>query len=366
MGKLHRTYKLTIETLSPVHIGTGNTLLRDFDFAVRDGERPGEKITWVIDRERLAEELYDDESPDFEKLVQGSPPTDLLYDDEYKESSPFIRYCLKGEDIGSDEIRELIKDPWHRPYIPGSSLKGAIRTALIYHALGQSGLPSSINDEEIRIRTLAGKDKLANYDLLRALRISDSEPGKQDWMRPYTVAVVSNGKANGITISLEVIKARSEFTGSLVLDEFLIEPKNASDLGWSDHQLELLETISEAVNAFSRKRIEREIQRWQSVEGGNQIAEFYQRRLRDLDQLKPDEFILQVGWGGGWDSKTPGLQEYCSEDEFNHLVRAEKIVHRGKFNSNWHVPKSRRVKVDDENKPAQPLGWIKVHMEREK
>ena len=120
-------WRVTIETLSPLHIGTGNTLRRGYDFDVHDGK------TWVVNDETLAELLYGYEG--FESLVAGAPLRDLLSSDDFQADSVLFRYVMDGEPEAQStnaEVREQIKDVWDRPYIPGSSLKGALRTALLY------------------------------------------------------------------------------------------------------------------------------------------------------------------------------------------------------------------------------------------
>src|SRR5690606_2029878 len=101
-----------------------------------------------------------------------------------------------SSDLRGAEIQEQIKDPWDRPYIPGSSLKGALRTAIAFVGAAQRKI--QINPAEFRrdsrfaAQPLEQKilnaanvppGKVPNYDLLRALQISDTTPADRPELR---------------------------------------------------------------------------------------------------------------------------------------------------------------------------------------
>jgi CRISPR-associated protein Csm5 len=147
MAKLHSTFRLAVTTLTPLHIGTGNTLLRDFDYVTHDGK------TWVISEDALAELLGDDED-NLAKMAAGRPASELLRPEEFHADSPLFRYVLPGEprtQKSGSVLQEQIKDSWDRPYIPGSSLKGALRTALFYAGYGGRNLQFRVAPSNDRI-----------------------------------------------------------------------------------------------------------------------------------------------------------------------------------------------------------------------
>src|SRR5690606_41846159 len=160
MAKLHTVYQLTITTLSPLHIGTGNTLRRDYDYVTHRGK------TWVINQSALAAMLYAQDPSEFERMAAGASAADLIRPDEFKEDSPLFRYVMAGEPRAHSrgaEIQEQIKDPWDRPYIPGSSLKGALRTAIAFVGAAQRqvqiGRASCRERGEVSVAGGAGKEE---------------------------------------------------------------------------------------------------------------------------------------------------------------------------------------------------------------
>ncbi|NJO84532.1 MAG: type III-A CRISPR-associated RAMP protein Csm5, partial [Blastochloris sp.] len=211
-AKLHSTFRLKVTTLTPMHIGTGNTLLRDFDYVTHDGK------TWVINEDALADLLVDYED-DLAKMVAGRPANELLRPEDFHADSPLFRYVLPGEPRSqnpSSVLQEQIKDPWDRPYIPGSSLKGALRTALFYAGYGGRNLQFRVapSNDRINVKYVAqplerdvfannvSPGKAPNHDLLRALQIGDSTSDEQRRLQIVNVTVSKNGQPSGSPIEL--------------------------------------------------------------------------------------------------------------------------------------------------------------------
>ncbi len=371
MSKLHDVYHLTITTLSPLHIGTGNRLLRDYDFVVHGGK------TWVIDQGALAEMLYDADGSGFDRMAAGAKASDLLRDADYDSTSRIFRYVMRGEPrakASGSEIQEQIKDAWDRPYIPGSSLKGALRTALALVGWAQRKLqfrPFDLGGSskfaalpmERRVLNKDGisPERAPNHDLLRALQVSDSATDEQRRLSLSNVQVFTGDKPAS-PVELETIPSETVFTAQLVLDGFLRESKYASALGWKEDQLKWLSHMPRVVNEFTKIRIEDERKRWRDTSG--MIRSFYADLARQIKAVGEDEFILQLGWGGGWDSKTFGAVLTEDTAAFKQVVDHYKLKHKGQYKRGEAFPRSRRLVVDNGGTPVRPLGWIRVKMEK--
>jgi len=378
MADLHTTYRLTITTLSPLHIGTGEILRQGYDFVTRRGQ------TWVINSEVLAAMLYEQDPGDFERMVQGIPAHQLLRDSDYVADSSLFRYVMRGEPRSTQQgaqVQELLKDAWDRPYIPGSSLKGALRTALAYVGWEQRRLtfhPNMLGDREkyagqpmeqmVLNATNPPRGKEPNHDLLRAVQVSDSSPDEERRIQLLNVQVAVGEKA-GSPIELEAIARDTTFTATLTLDGFLRRPEVAGQLGWGEDQLQWIQSIPRVVNHFSNQRIAAEIERWDRQ--GGSMRSFYATLSRlatsEIDPRR--EFLLQLGWGGGWDSKTFGDILTGNPQAFAQVVKkyGRTLVRQGEYKPGSLFPKSRRVVVKRDDRQAQPLtplGWIRVRMER--
>jgi CRISPR-associated protein Csm5 len=380
MAKLHSTFRLTVTTLTPLHIGTGNTLLRDFDYVTHDGK------TWVINEDALADLLVDYED-DLEKMAAGRPASELLRPEDFHADSPLFRYILPGEprsQRSGSVLQEQIKDSWDRPYIPASSLKGALRTALFYAGYGQCDLQFRVSDlghnakfaaQPLERKVFANNvspDKAPNHDLLRALQISDSVPDEQKRLQIVNVTVSKNGQPSGPPIELEAIPSDVSFEMSLTLDGYLLgntKPWNqdaaSKQLGYTEAQLKWIQGLPQIVNSYTQQRLGIESQTNRSSNWINTFEQIKPIVDRFASDQTSNEFIIQLGWGGGWDSKTLGKHLTDNKTEFSKLVNDNryKMLRKGKFAVGDAYPKTRRAIVIRQDQPISLLGWIWVRME---
>lgn len=165
-------YRITLVTKGPVFIGSGQTISKKDSLWLS-----GEKKVYVLDMQRVFGGLKS-------AGLLGAYERYLL-DPSQKNFSDFIRsnsskltldrvklwaaYSLTARNIaeagtsrsrggGSDDILAFVKDPFGCPYIPGSSLKGALRTIIqgariISDRAEFSGVRRSIEGEECKSRT---------------------------------------------------------------------------------------------------------------------------------------------------------------------------------------------------------------------
>lgn len=364
------TYTLTLRTLSPLHIGTGDEWRLGFDFVLYNGQ------TWILNEDAVLEAKESQLKPD--AYGHYPLPGRLLTEADMKNPALF-RYVLRGQppSVKADaRMKPFIKDPYDRPYIPGSSLKGAFRTALAWTGWNEVRI-SRLRREDIgRSRSWAGnplEKKIfgddPNHDLLRALQVSDLfGPEKAGEGLIALKAQVLTQSAVQSPIGLEALVSDIEFRGSLTIDEALFKPM-AAKLGFSDRKRWLDELLPRA-QKHSRARLQRLAEWFENVQppapSAERIAKFY----RDLlaIQLSPRQAFLQVGWGAGWDGKTFWTHLQQDEHLFERLVSEFHLDKAGKHSKRHPgdpFPTSRRVVMSgkkDEAKPIAPFGWVLVEI----
>ncbi|TAD85876.1 MAG: type III-A CRISPR-associated RAMP protein Csm5 [Bacteroidetes bacterium] len=145
----------TLTTLTPVHVGSGQKLLRNFDFIVEDG-RVGfidlEKVVAIIGIEQIAQltAVIEKRGSLVDFLRKGRGLTNVKLED--------ICYRIASQKASGSVANEL-KEQYHTllkgACIPGSSLKGAIKTFLW--------------------------QKSATDDFLQSLRIEDFKNKRGKW-----------------------------------------------------------------------------------------------------------------------------------------------------------------------------------------
>lgn len=358
-------FKVQVSTLTPLHIGTGVELLNQYDYAIYRGH------TWRINHNRLLEAQSIDD-PRQLKLIAQSPPQQLLTDADYRPDNPFFRYVLKGVPRATGEgaaLREQIKDVYDRPYLPGSSLKGALRTALAASLWKQAGTWLEIRQlgrspkfaAQGYERELLGKDP--NHDLLRALQVGDSLPlSAEQALMVVNARVINRGGKLASPIEMEAIRPDVTFELTIKVDTALFSnwAKIAGLKFRAEQALLNLETL---VNNRSLEQARREKAWFERIPNAGRVMSFYNQILRS--QLQPGQMLVCLGWGTGWESKTFGAQIFASPQEREALLRQFRMT-RGRRNFGDPFPLSRRVaatfpKNDNgrvEEVPALPLGWV--------
>ncbi len=360
-------YTVRVSLISPLHIGTGTILLRDYDFKTV-GSR-----TWVLNQDAIFADVFDRAGgrPDWNLLAL--PPGQLVQDKELYDGSPFVRYGLEGTTT-VDQVREQIKDIYGQCYLPGSSLKGALRTVLMSHAIRSGRFQPDLSALGER-REWAGQPweraifgPNPNQDLLRALIVADSEPlpRSPSPLMLLNAQVFTRDGRPGSPIVVEALKPDTVFQTTLRIDDYLLS-EAARALRFGDRR-EWLMNLAQIANEISRARIEGEM-RWYE---GNPAFQNVLSLYRQLAQFRTrgNAFILQIGWGAGWTAKSVGFWlPKAAQDTLRRRYRLGRPPRAGR---DWQpnlaqpFPRSRRLRArrtQTQVVPDWPLGWVLVEME---
>jgi len=358
--ELGARYRLRIETLSPLHVGAGGADLqrRTPDFLRVDGQLV------VIDPDRLVDVLGPGQ---IDRLAAGLPLSKLLDELSKDERLALAAYTLQDPGGEVTTIHPHIKLPGARPYLPGSSLKGALRTGLawallsdgIVRARGRDLGRSRFRADDRLERALFGSDP--NHDLLRALHVGDSEGATwRDGLRLDQVAVYSIRqrslvpKAPSFRFHLECIPEGVTLTADARRDNFILQPRHARVLRFGPRLGYLLRLPAHA-NRMAQELIRQERDFFHRY-GPRTLVAFYDRMGGTLAELDHDRACLvQVGWGTGWTGKTVGSA--LAEVVLNEIKARYRMGRHGAV-----FPKTRRL-VERDFEPRMPLGWLRVTFE---
>lgn len=366
-------WDVTVRTYTPLHVGSGEKLLQDYDFKIHAGR------TWRLNLDALFDEKIPDEA--MARRAASRPPGELLSAGDFREGSPIFRYVLAGQPRSSQtgaEVREQIKDVWDRPYLPGSSLKGALRTAILWSIVRQSGRTITLRDlnagggfaaQPVERDALRQRgQRLANYDLLRALQVSDSEPLDASALMLANASVVGGQTRQGqpgAPIELEAIRPNVTLRARVKLDTALFGAwARRGDLDLGDKR-DWLERLPLWVQAHSQDLAARALAWCQRKAQNQRLMQFY----RQIQQPRAeDSCFLQIGWGGGWDSKTLGSllqKDPAAFEEIAAQFRLRRGAKGGVARAGAPFPATKRLVVGARNPQAlAPLGWALLTFER--
>lgn len=353
------TWKITL--LTPLHIGSGESLWEGFDF-VRDGPE-----TVVLNQDKLWEDrLFGDADPDasLNLTLLRQQPGSVVTAKDLAPGSPSVRYRLRGLPQGA-EVRAQLKDAWGRPYLPGSTLKGALRTVLLWD-LVRSG---RVQLNESRLgdrREYAGQalEQAAfgadpNHDLLRTLKIGDSTPVDVEALQLVRATAFSPGtQQQNIPINVEAVVDGKSVTTPVTVESYLFDQPS---LGFGAYRSWLTQELPAVARAWAKEQLRGELDtfrnyRWQTP---HQVSRLLRKQVADL----PDNaFMLQIGWGTGWLVKTIGS---LLPDATREQIIGRYRLSRGRRQPGAPFPKSRRLsnlRPQGQAEPGIPLGWVLVEV----
>lgn len=388
--------KYRITTLTPVHIGSGNNL-EPFEYITENSkfyridqnkffraatqkypDFPEKFVTWI---EEKTEKISMISSRDY-KAPKGTDKNKMLQDERSSFNlKSFIRFHYKDQELanfinkeaylykcdvsyglsGRKQISELLKDHNYQPYIPGSSLRGALRSAIAFRAFEtlDKDLKTKLFEEVIKSRSFENRNSRSHkldepierelflcgykrkgelkfddikFDLMKFIKISDASGTKVNKFEILVPNLYSVGKEPQSQLNaFEVIEPGSEFEFEVSVDVkaftaamFAANSQNADKwIGFnskikrlfgfdpvtvSEHTLEsrIIEGIENALKQYYGEA-ENHTRTWlkKASDNYNMNNTKYQNIIRAYDKLGDSKEIkLNFAWGSGFEVKT--------------------------------------------------------------
>jgi len=402
------------EIQSPLHIGTGKSLT-PLEFALSDREFVVMSLDKILGTDsRLAQRLNDDLNLKGSKFsltsfLKAYAPHTLgvrseqrpasgsfaalrqLKSEESKQvqdSKAFRKYTvtldgsvrrniLDGLERNQNvDVKEHLKtEPGWEAYLPGSSLKGAFRTALAYYLFKtEAHLYQQLKQrlchksgEAVNELIFYGAQQDPKYDLFKILRFSDSEARPVEScleIKQMKILSLSNGGREPLKpwwTFFEVVKPGITFMGTVHIENRLLEKTATDSLGWKGHQHKFsLAQLVESANQMALDVCAWELRFFQEeVKNLNitPVIKFYQNLKQSVQNSDSQTCYLCLGQGAGWHKMTVGMLLEKDPQFFRELRRRLRLAnHRLEF----VYPKSRKVLMKESREVEGVFGWIKI------
>lgn len=402
---------LRFEVLSPVHVGAREGRLLPMEYIVAGGR------VYIIDDERFGRFLLQTGGSQLiDHFIQAARTGELgkgvdrFLQDKAKVTEAKMRevaerissYHVDGGSPDMRDLRPFVRDGFGRVYIPGTSLKGVFRTAVLYGILKADALRTASLEKrlypEIKKLNGAGKGKermkkflsqeLIQKDLLQSFDLkSAKQPQNKDLLRCFKVrdAYPLDGTLKTKAVKIDFLSKKKDGAfywseqkksvpgGSVdtgkplsVYAEAIVAGIFETELLW-DHQLfEVFQRENSGVSSWA-------------VTGLEDLLKASSNMLRDLAQHETRFFegsgnaaraslqrwygamkgdFLRIGFGSGMLGTTVNLL-------WSDALRQEIRNVCGQYDrKDDPAPKSRRVwKQGGEN--WLPMGWVRIVGENE-
>jgi len=386
--------KLQIKTLSPIHIGNGekyNGLSYIEDIKSHQ--------IFIIEFEKIKKILNQKEIESFMDWVLTEKDPSWFKFCKYKLNSPQLQNEFKKsalyrlDNYSHEKLRDIecfIKQN-NKLYLPGTEIKGAIRTAVTYYLLkkenywnwlkeqldefdsahkgdlkkiaGQKGrwvndikkrLVNKMSEIEKKLQNqlfIAGKINDSKYDLFKFLHISDSE-----LKEPYQCLFISSLKTLNINREFNIFQELCK-NGQNFICDFKLEnnPLILNKLGFNDEQkwvISDIKNIFQCCYEFSDRLLKEEI-------NYTHYPKEVKNKLNQIKELNSkDSPIIRIGKNEGYLSVTVGL---LVKDKDKNLY--DNVLSHATKNTSYpgEFPKTRRI-VNLLNGGYDTLGWAKMNI----
>lgn len=364
---------INIEILTSVHIGSGAILNKGIDFIF--GRVDDTPSVGIVDAKKVFALIGEDNLEKWLAAINRGIPTDSFLK-QLGKNVQLDDYCSRVLDCycpssSSSILRTFIYDGMGSPYIPGSSIKGAIRSAVL-----ASTILGFCNPDELPVLTgrfpcsEIEKQLFGNIQgsVFRYLRISDAHFGN-NYLGVVDLAHINERKSNsyydtskGQLVEILIPGDCSSFGMNLDLDYYKFCHKECHSLPDS---LESMERLFICINKHTERLILQEIERWEplsrSNHEGEDVLEEYISCLHSIHKQiiscrEGRQCILRIGFGSGWRFITGAWSERIDNFEYKILKQHIRKFDFDKYRD-YTFPKTRRIEKTQE---YAPLGFVKL------
>ena len=373
---------IKIETLTPVHIGSGNLLYENLDFIQVNIKKvphlviiSEEKVWKILDEQHLDNWLEAiSKRENFSLFLEKFAPN-VKSSDYAKRRIPFS--CKPSN--YADVLKECIHNSIGLPYIPGSSIKGAIRTAIL------ASLTNTIKGKEEKIDLRKYKDdsptnrnitadnierelfannapqkSYPNADVFRFIQVGDAYFEKETEIVVRLINLnFRHGKDNLLdTSNSQIVEAirtekKSEFQLKVSKEYYDFVKKKYPQTG--NLPVSSIGDLFRLINEHTKKLVEDEVNYWINTDktgGDNYVCEM-QKILKEINScVTGKSCVLRIGHASGWRFITGAWTETLQN--FKEIIVPASRPNNRNY-EDYDFPKTRRLGED-----SYILGFVKL------
>ncbi len=357
MNELNKKYWLQMEVLTPLHVGAGaeKDWVQGSDFVVDDGKVKIlnlKKIAEFVKIDDMTKAMLEKNSSSLVTKLAGNlnKCVDAVFDSNY---------------FGTNDIKTCIKNGLsNQPIIPGSSLKGAIRSILVDYLLNGSKV---LNEQ-----TLFGKASDGD-EFMRFIKVSDAEFEKTNLVNTkiFNLRSTSEGgwKHGGNTTSIFNTSGFNTFYEAIKPNEKSIMSLSIADVAFKNYADKIsqfspkktnlinnnISSLFSIINAHTKKYLEKEKAFFTkyATDKTDKIIENIDYLVKQLPE-NGEYCILKMAAGSGFHNITGDWQF----DDFSIDSIDGERRNRGKIQGK-EAAKSRKIAIQNGDQFSL-MGFVKL------
>jgi CRISPR/Cas system CSM-associated protein Csm5 (group 7 of RAMP superfamily) len=383
---LNKKHKLIIEVLTPLHVGAGH----EKDWILGSDFIVDEKKVKVLNINKVA------------SVVGVENLTNALL----KKDSTFLKIKLAGnlnscverefdvQYLGRNDIKTFIKNGFtNKPIVPGSSLKGALRSIVLESLFSKKQIKGAINNGRLNERDLFGQADKGD-ELFRFIKISDGSFQETTLCntKVFNLSSIEDGgwkhgnytnsdyKSEGFNTFYEVLPSNSKSIISINFAKLAFDNFSAKIERFSRDKEAFINTsiqdLFKLINHHTKSYLEKEkafFEKYDQAENTDKILDSIEKLLGLINQAGDKYCILKMAAGSGFHSITGDWQfdDYSIDRLYSEYYdrragqtkqksRGNKLVH-GRYDKS---AKSRKIAIHDGK--FELMGFVKLSLASDK
>ncbi|MDR1895466.1 MAG: type III-A CRISPR-associated RAMP protein Csm5 [Prevotellaceae bacterium] len=373
--------KLKITTITPVTIGSGVELSPYADYIIDNNQ------ICFIDKKKMQDKILAKGDQHLDNYIYGVANgidnnhiefnlNDFLLNNKIVEDINEIisSRCQFTTNTPQSKlpIKGMIKSPLQEPYFPGSSIKGALKTVLMYNWLKTNKNADEMIEKVINDKNFNWLEKKFEYKELddgRSIpntirQVSDSK------LLPKEANVVVDCYRAGLPLRFECIDKGTTTEFELTLEDYKWEDlaEEANDYAF--------DCLSQEEYLIKRqiKQLSKVLDKCEDEESATKLENFIEKLtnlkkhlltiqdLIDESNIDMHTAYLRIGFGKGYYLNSLGVTIY------DYVSQKGKEVLRNSFENYLQQTFKRKDLVIDDfpktrlfvSKTQEPLGWVKI------
>lgn len=364
---LNKKYNIELEVLTPLHIGAGaeKDWMKGADYISDNGNvfvLNHREISRQLSANELSNYLLKKDDVGLKKKLSGKlrDVSDLVFNEPAKSEN---------------DIKTFIKNGLtNKPIVPGSSLKGSIRSILLAYLISDKNsidrrdrnfeqkIFGSANDGDEFMRFIKIADarfeitELVNTKIFNLYGTAPDFNG--GWKHEFRGSTNNRFNPNGFNTIYEIIPAKETGELSIALSEKAFDnfyknnkPKKKSEILHSEPSQKLFAIINEHTKKYINKQIA-----FFKKYSNSETDKIIESLNTVLEAISNDNFscVLQMSAGSGFHSITGDWQF----DDFSiNGISNKGRVSRGQLN---HSDSSKSRKIATDGKTFDLMGFVKL------
>lgn len=365
---LNVRHNLTIEVLTPLHIGAGveKDWIKGSDF-IDDGNKVKvlniNKVAQVVGVHDLTNALLKKDGEFLKDKMGGH--LDQCVQKEFN-----VKY------LGNNDIKTFTKNGLNnKPIVPGSSVKGALRSIVLESLFSKQEINRAINNGKLNERSLFGQADHGD-ELFRFVKISDAcfQETTLSNTKVFNLSSTEDGgwkhgnhtsksyKPEGFNTFYEIIPGSSKSIMSLSIAEIAFKNYGEKIARFSNEKERFIKSsihdLFKIINQHTKNYLEKEkafFEKYDQAENSDKILDSIENLLSIINQANNSYCVLKMAAGSGFHSITGDWQyDDYSIDSIDGGDR-----NRGKLNGKKSA-KSRKIAIH--NGKFELMGFVKLSL----